>query len=126
MSDFSAIAPENVFIAPYPFVREKYVRVTPNPDEPERDTWRPGVRFEPVPPDDGEAVADAVGNIILTVVGRFKPGRFPERVFYTRQWESPDGAKFGKNNLRIATLAQFKRLALGYRHEYRLISSGTP
>lgn len=55
----------------------------------------------------------------LDVVATFKPGRFPERVFYTRRWVDPDGREFGKTGrLLIATAGQFRRLLKGYRHPF--------
>lgn len=112
------------FSAPYPFVRDTYTRF--DHDGPsETGTWRPGVRPEPASPEDDENVADAIGRITLTVVSTHKPGRFPMRVFFTRQWESPEGKTFGKPKLHIATVEKFRRLAAGYRHEFRLASDGS-
>jgi hypothetical protein len=109
----------NVFRAPYPFVRDEY-------DSPEEDgivkvkTWKPGTRFEWVGPEDTECVADAVGEIILTVVSIHKPGRFPTRVFFTRRWRDPKGREFGKTKLHICTAEKFRRLASGYAHEFQI------
>lgn len=108
-----------VLSGPYPFVREK-VSLWDGRDMAEVPTWVPGVRFETCGPEDSEAVADGVGRIILRVVAVFKPGRFPTRVFFTRQWETPDGKMFGKARLRVAILPQFRKLARGYRHDYSM------
>lgn len=86
----------------------------------QEDTWRPGVRSIDVYPDDSEFVADAEGEMILTVVDIYKPGKYPERVFYTRSWVDPDGKEFGKGKLFIATTPTFKRRASGYYHPYRV------
>lgn len=85
------------------------------------ETWVPGVKSKPVPPDDCEAVADAEGEMILTIVDIHKPGRFPKRVFYTRKWIDPDGKGFGKTKLHITTVPTFIKRAAGYYHEYRVL-----
>lgn len=60
--------------------------------------------------------------MVLDVVATFKPGRFPERVFYTRRWIDPDGREFGKTNkLRATTTAHFRSLLKGYRHDFEVI-----
>lgn len=115
----------------YPFVLED---VELPPDEPEAwdkppvmtKSWRPGVEFEQE--DEGQAygVAEAVGEMLLTVIDVHKPGRFPTRVFYTRQWKDPNGRVFGKGGLRITTLDAFRRRMRGYMHEYWLDGEKQP
>jgi hypothetical protein len=112
----------SVLSGPYPFVREK-VSLWDGEGMSDELSWIPGVRFEASGPEDSEAVADGIGSIVLHVEGMFKPGRFPMRVFFTRQWVSPDSRVFGKTRLRIATLQQFRRLARGYRHEFRVTTN---
>lgn len=113
----SDLQPGVVFAVPYPFVRDLY----DEGGDPPVPTWRPGVRYELLPPDGGEeAVADGVGEMHLRVVSTHKPGRYPERVFYVRQWQDPDGHVFGASVLRIATINKFRRLAAGYAFSYRL------
>lgn len=114
-----------VFEVEHPFVRGTYTEWDED-GAAEVSTWNPGVRGEFVPPDGGEEVADGVGKQILTVVEVFKPGRFPRRIFYTRQWVRPDGRKFGKaGKLHIKTEQAFRRLIRGYRHEYRIADPAT-
>jgi hypothetical protein len=48
--------------------------------------WIPGCRSVMSPPDDCEFAADGEGEMVLTVVDTFKPGKYPERVFYTRKF----------------------------------------
>lgn len=123
----AAIVAGATFTVAYPFVRDTF-------DSWENDgegnavtvpmaTWKPGVRFEPNGPEDTEAVADALGRMTLTVIDAFKPGRFPRRVFYTRQFTTPEGRPFGKGGLRIKTLDAFRRIAKGYYHEFRLANA---
>lgn len=106
----------------HPFVRDIYNGYDCDGPYKAR-TWRPGTRHEPVPPDDWEAVADAIGTQILTVVGTYKPGRYPERIFYTRQWRDPNGHLFGKAGLHTKTAQAFRTIIRGYRHEFRLLDA---
>lgn len=115
----------DIFRVKFPFVR---CEVDICDEDPESfggfvtiKSWKPGVEFVPCGiGDDSEAVCDAEGEMVLTVVDVHKPGRFPSRVFYTRRWVNPDGKEFGKGALRITTLTAFKRRAAGYMHEYEL------
>lgn len=108
-----------LFEARYPYVRET-VSLFDGDGMAEQLSWKPGTRGEARGPEDAEMVADAEGTIILTVVGVFKPGRFPTRVFFTRRWRDPDGREFGKGNCRMTTVAKFYELSRGYRHYYEM------
>lgn len=88
-------------------------------------SWRPGVRWVQVY-DDSEAEAEGIGAMLLTVIDVHKPGRFPARVFFTRQWRDPDGKVFGKGGLRITTVPAFLRRTKGYMHEFELVKEPTP
>ena len=91
-----------------------------------RPSWRPGVnghRYEQQY-DREIAIADGAGDQILTVVSVHKPGRFPTRVFYTRQWRSPDGVTFGKSRVHIATSEKFRRTATSYQHRWTVEDRG--
>lgn len=105
----------------YPFVR--CVVDVAGEEGPERvRSWRPGTEFRQIFLEgDGCAVADGEGEMILTVVGVFKPGRFPTRVFYTRRFVRPDGVEFGKAGLRISTLTKFNRHSQRFQHDYLLL-----
>lgn len=117
--------PENgveVYRSPYPFVRSTFTQYDEEGGY-EVPTWKPGIEYdvrhspvwtgEDVP--DYFAVADGVGEIILTVVSRHKPGpKYPERVFYTRQWRNPDGKLFGNNKLHICSTQAFSRRKRGW------------
>lgn len=104
----------------YPFVLRD---VDVPPDDPEATSmsiksWCPGVEWEHSDPySDADARADAFGEMLMAVIDVHKPGRFPPRVFYTRQWKDPTGRVFGKAGLRIVTAEKFRRLCKGYRHE---------
>ncbi len=132
---YAAPAIGEVFTVPYPFVQDTWVEHYDGEDGPETDevpTWKPGVRNESV--DVGNEYsqvehymeADAIGAQILTVVGIYRPGHFPTRVFYSRQWRDPDGKLFGKSKLRITTVPAFVALTHGYRHPFELRESAKP
>lgn len=111
-------------VVAYPFV--KFERVTCDEDGPlDIATWRPGVQYEWVDPENTEAVAHGMGLMILSVVSRHKPGRFPERVFYTRKWVDPEGKEFGKPGCKIATAEKFNRISRGYAVDYRIDPEAT-
>ena len=117
MSEFE---PDKSHEVDYPFVRCKATIL--NDEEPVRiDSWRPGTRFE-VYGNFGERnfEADAIGTRILTIVSIHKPGKFPERIFYTQKWRSPDGKVFGKNALKVTTTGNFRLLLKGHRHGFEI------
>lgn len=100
----------------YPFVITEHALM--GADGPEAVIgWRPGVIDAP---DGGDLVADGVGQMILTVIGVFKPGEYPTRVFFERVWVDPDGKHFGKKRLLTKTSAAFTRLLRGYRHPFQV------
>ena len=112
------LLPGQVFTFQYPFVRSTFTEFDEEGSS-EHPCWKPGVRHEMVPPEGGDlTIADARGHQQVTVVGTFKPGKFPERVFYTRKWIDPDGRIFGKNALRITTIQGFRSLRRGFRHDF--------
>lgn len=111
----------DTFTIDYPFVRDTYTAF----DEEgccEAQTWRPGVRFVPLPPygEDSGAVADGIGIAHFEVISIHKPAHYPARVFFTRRFQTPRPEKrwFGKTKLHIVTLEKFRRLTRGYQHQY--------
>jgi hypothetical protein len=97
----------------YPFVRDTYGYM--EEDGPvTMNSWKPGVRYEMTAPDDGGAFCDGEGKMILTVIAICKPGRYPTRVFFTRKFIPPNGAPFGKNDLRMVGIEKFRRISRRY------------
>ena len=82
--------------------------------------WRPGIRWEHDGMGDRDPVADGVGAMLLTEIGRYTPPGYGQRVFYTRQFELPSGEAVGKPKLRVMGAAGFTRLCRGYRYGYVL------
>ena len=105
----------------YPFVRYVANLLDEDDGRPyQTEGWRPGCAVE-TDENASSYFAHGTGSMVLDVVATFKPGRFPERVFYTRRWVDPDGREFGKTGkLRIATTGQFRRLLKGYRHPFEV------
>lgn len=111
-------------IVRYPFVKTKFMNfmdVGADESPTEEESWRPGCDSDV--DDHGNVTwsCEGHGEMLLEVVGEFKPGRFPARVFYVRQWKDPDGKVFGKCKLRMTTRASFDRMLKGYRHNYEEI-----
>lgn len=90
--------------------------------------WRPGVYehvYDPGWPGDGDVCnADGAGKLILTVISVHKPGKFQTRVFFIRQWETPEGHRFGKGRLEVVTLGKFWRTASRYHFNWRTKDRG--
>lgn len=117
MSEFQA---GQEFKNAYPFVRDNYIYHDEEGGVAVR-TWNPGViSIEIVGAygEDIDIVAHGEGQQILTVIDVHKPGRYPTRVFFTRTWVDPDGRKFGKTKLHIATVDKFRRLSRGFHLKY--------
>lgn len=88
----------------------------------EESTWIPGCDAENNY-DDFDLVADGMGKMVLTEISRHKPGKYPERVFYVREWIDPQGFRFGKKKLRITAASNFKKLAGGYQQKFTMRES---
>lgn len=105
-----------IYRAPYPFKWSTF-----GFGDYEHETWVPGVNWEErasrrSPHYDPETYAecDGIGEIEITVVSRYKPPGFRERVFYTRQWIDPDGKRFGAGKLFCVTGPTFNRRKKGW------------
>jgi hypothetical protein len=116
MSEFTA---GQQFRNAYPFVRGTYSTFDEDGEQ-EVQTWNPGARFEAAGywGDETDVIADGEGFQILTVIDVHKPGKYPERVFYTITWIDPDGREFGKGKLHIATTEKFRRWSRGFKFSY--------
>lgn len=112
------IADGQTFEVPYPFIIEE-VELCDGGGFYTEKSWRPGVRYEAIGPEDSEAIADGIGKQLITVVSQHKPGNFPKRYFYLRQWQAPSGKVFGKRRLLVASAGGFRSLIRGYRYPYR-------
>lgn len=103
-----------VFAVRYPFVRDTFSLPDFEGDDEVFPTWKPGCAYRSYGLDDTEGFCHAEGQMELTVIDVHRPGKYPTRVFFTRQWITPEGKRFGKTNLRIMTLPAFKRRAAGW------------
>lgn len=113
------------FSVAHPFCRDTFS--DKDCDYTQSPTWRPGIRQGPWRnPDGGSELqeADAMGHQLIEIVGTYRPGKWPVRVFYTRQWRDPDGKVFGKPRCFIKSQAAFTRLLSGYRVYFDLHDRG--
>ncbi len=102
----------------YPFTRTTYSPMGPDGVERE-ESWRPGTYYAATDNMGGGAsFADGLGLMRVHEVSRHKPGRYPERVFYTREFIDPDGKVFGKRKLRMTTASAFASMCAGFRHPF--------
>ena len=106
----------------YPFIHDTFSRMDEDGLS-ESKCWRPGVRQESNDHHHQESFADGIGQQSVTVVSVHKPGKFPQRVFFTRKWRDPSGKTFGKPNLHIISIGRFRSLIRGYRHDFELVSA---
>lgn len=111
--------------APYPFVRTQWEAPPEDPCEEGgapnmQETWRPGVEHDNIDQYSTMTFADGMGEVVFTVIGVFKPGSFPTRVFFVRQWIDPEGKRFGSGKLRVTTQQHFRQLIKGYRHDFEM------
>jgi len=111
----------DVFNVSYPFVLEE-VELLDTDGPCTTKSWRPGVEYVATGPygDSFEPFADKMGVMRLTVVSVHKPGKYPARVFFVRQWIDPNGKLFGKTKLRMTTATVFARRARGYRDKFSM------
>lgn len=108
-----------IYEADYPFVRvvwDKHWRDEEGGGVVATPSWKPGAIWQLTNAFGGcDCICHGVGKVIYEVYSRHKPGpRFPERIFYTRQWQSPDGKRFGKTGLRMTTTRAFERKKRGW------------
>ncbi|KKM19361.1 hypothetical protein LCGC14_1656430 [marine sediment metagenome] len=112
-------------VKPYPFVRSEYETFIESGEHKESiTTWRPGVDLSEASYEEN-GFCHGEGAMMLTVVSIHKPGKYPTRIFYVRQWEAPDGTRFGKKGLQCKALAGFSLLRAGYRYAYDIIDYET-
>lgn len=103
---------------PYPFYRGERDLYDAATDTNVRcKTWECGPEYENSGSDGGgvDAYAHGIGLMVLTEISRHKPATYPERVFFTRHFFDPEGKRFGKGGLRVATSKKFERLCGGYK-----------
>lgn len=109
-----------VFKVEFPFTKSSYQDLDEEGGVVELETWIPGTRTEAITPEDIGLFADGVGFMLLKVISKHKPGKYPERIFYTRKFVDPDGKFFGKGKLYIAVISKFRRIANSYYCDYVL------
>jgi len=69
--------------------------------------WRPGLKSEPIYPDDARPVWDGEGAEIRRIVSIASIEGGGKRILYRRTWRRPDGGEFGKARVRMTTPSAF-------------------
>ena len=111
-----------IFKIEHPFVLEDYTEWDMEGSHTYK-TWCPGIRYVQYGPEgEADAIADGIGEQEITIVSIHKPGRYPERVFYTRKWIDPSGKAFGSSKLRIATTQKVSNILKGYKYGYYVLT----
>lgn len=103
-----AIADGAVFEVRYPFKRTTFTQWDEDGSS-KISSWAPGWYSEPAGPESEIPAWDGEGAEIRSVISVHKPGNYPARVFYTRQWRDPNGNVFGKPGLRMTTVTAFRK-----------------
>ena len=92
-----------------------FVRMFDNQFGDNYESWKPGYTTDPH--EDGYGVilkATGMGVAIIKIVSVCNlPGRYHQRIFFTRKWEAPDGYSFGNGHLEVRTIGKFKELIGG-------------
>lgn len=86
----------------------------------ERDGWLPGCEKDVNDDNELTYAADDWGHMVITEIQRVSIPGFEDRVFYIRQWRDPEGAEFGKRDLRCKGARAFKQMLKGWRHPFYL------
>lgn len=70
-------------------------------------SWRPGVRYVQVAPDDHDTDCDGTGFEVREIAAVVTiPGEV-QRILYRRHWVDPDGKAFGKRKMQMTTPSAF-------------------
>jgi hypothetical protein len=80
--------------------------------------WKLGARC--VDRDEDDWACDGIGGIHIQEVGRYTPPGFGQRVFFTQQFEKPNGERVGKPKLKVIGAGAFTRHCRGYRYPFHL------
>ena len=110
MSNTLIVEPGATFRTPFPFLASKK-QLFDEAGAREIISWRPGLEYEAQPPEGGwsKSYCNGWGSRIIEIISLHKPGKYPERVFFTRRWQPPNGAEFGKSACRVTTLSTMRR-----------------
>lgn len=103
------------YIVACPFLRQAYRRFDEDGGYVEL-SWRPGIKWQNIGPEDCSPVAHGWGMVEYRVIDIHKPPHpYPARVFFVRQWVDPSGRRFGHNKLRIMTVDALRRRTRSYQ-----------
>ncbi len=103
---------------PAMFLLEDYTAYNAIKGEQIIKTWRPGMRWVQVAPDDHDPDCDGDGFEFREIVAVVNVPREVSRVIYRRSWLDPAGKAFGKRKLKMTTASAFSAWvndSAGYR-----------
>lgn len=81
-------------------------------------SWRPGIRWVQVAPDDHEPDCDGDGYEVREIAAVVNIPDETPRILYRRHWVDPDGKAFGKRKMQMTTPSAFSAWindSAGYR-----------
>lgn len=81
-------------------------------------SWRPGLRYVQVAPDDHETDCDGDGYEVREIAAVVAIPDETPRILYRRHWVDPDGKAFGKRKMQMTTPSAFSAWindSAGYR-----------
>lgn len=117
MIERAEITAGKVFEVPYPFKMGKFTEFDECGSYVD-ERYVPG--FYIAKDDDDLPAADAMGAAIYEVVSIHKPGKYLDRVFYTRRWRCPEGICFGGGRLMACSITKFRKLLKGCAYGFNL------
>ena len=107
MTDVRTFAAGDVFERSHPFTFVKENGSYPG-DEIER--WRPGAwNSEYDDADKGTAYCTALGAVRFMVISTHRPPGYPERVFFKREFTTPDGERYASGRLMNCITRKFRK-----------------
>jgi hypothetical protein len=112
-----ALAPGDVFTRPHPFTWVKE-----GEGEFAIERWRPGA-WDHVSsgPEDMTMACHALGSVTFTVVSIHRPPGYPERVFFKRQFFTPDGTPYASSKLMNCITRKFRKDVEKFPFHYEVV-----
>lgn len=103
--DTAALAHGDVFTRPHPFTW-----MEEGQGDLAIERWRPGAwGIAADGPDSAIASCNGLGSVTFCVVSTHKPPGYPERVFFKRQFFTPEGKAYAPSRLMNCITRKFKR-----------------
>lgn len=107
-SPIAEIAAGAIFERDHPFTM---VRENQGDPDFEIERWRPGAWevWEQNDDDAPTAKANGLGRVKYTVVSTHKPPGYPTRIFFKREFTTPDGGRYSPGRLMNCVASKFRK-----------------